>query len=305
MAKVILFGQAKFGLRVLEELAAAGHTVVRVSVPPDREGARVDPLKQAALERAIPVVQRRSYKPQEAYDEVAPQQADLCVLAYVTQIIPASILDAPRFASICFHPSLLPAYRGGSAIAWQLIAGETTGGVTVFRPDDRVDAGPIYVQKRISIGPDESAGSFYYGSIFEPAVEAVLEAVELALSGAQGTPQDEALATHQPLCRDEHAGIDWTASAREVHNLVRGCDPSPGAHSLLAGRSIRFFGSHQAGHTAADEPGTVLALSEAGVEVAVGDGSVTFEKIACDGRKSAALEGAQAAGLAFGVRVGR
>ncbi|RMF25770.1 MAG: methionyl-tRNA formyltransferase [Deltaproteobacteria bacterium] len=305
MAKIIVFGQAQFGERVFSGLRERGHDILAVSVPPRPAERPPDPLEQAAREAGIPVVQRRSYKGEEAYAEVAPERADLAVLAYVTQIIPARILDAPRFASVCFHPSLLPAYRGGSAINWQIIRGETRSGVTLFRPDDGIDSGPIYLQREIEIGPDDSAGSFYYGKVFDVGVDATLEAVELILSGrAQATPQDESLATYDPLCRDEHAAIDWNEPTETVHNLIRGCDPSPGAHSRWRGETVRFYGSRRAAAKSVAPPGTVLAVGEEGIEVATADGSVRLAKMKAGGGKCPAAEAAASAGIEVGAVLG-
>jgi methionyl-tRNA formyltransferase len=304
VAKLLVFGQAQFGARVFEGLRAAAHDVLAACLPPDREGRDADPLKQAAEMAGVRVVQRKSYKSAEAGAEVAAEHADLGVLAYVTQIIPRPILDAPRLASVCFHPSLLPAYRGGSAINWQLINGETRGGITVFRPDDGIDAGPIYMTREIDIGPDDSAGSYYYSKVFEPGVAAMLETVESILAGdAVGVAQDESTATHDPLCRDEHAAIDWSRPAKTLHDLVRGCDPSPGARALHGGHTVRVYGSRVVTSDPRGEPGKVVAVSEAGIEIACGDGSLLFAKMAVGGKKLAAAEAAAAAGIGVGARL--
>jgi len=304
MARILLFGQAPFGAKVMEGLIAGGHEILAACVPPDREGKPTDPLKEAAVTAGVPVIQRKSYKTPDAMSEVRPERADLGVLAYVTQIIPRAILDAPRLASICFHPSLLPKYRGGAAINWQLIRGETRGGVTLFRPDDGIDAGPIYLQREIAIDPDDTAGSFYYAKVFEPGVAATLECVELLLAGnTSGVVQDERAATHDPLCRDEHAAIDWSKPFGEVHNLVRGCDPSPGAHVSRSGRIVRFFGSRIASRAPAKEPGIVLAVDDHGIEVATGGGSVAFAKLSIGAGKVAAREAAAQIGITPGTRL--
>jgi methionyl-tRNA formyltransferase len=249
-------------------------------------------------------VARKSFKGADAYEEVRPQEADLGVLAYVTQIIPLAMVDAPRFGSVCFHPSLLPRYRGGSAIPWQLINGETIGGVTLFRPDEGIDSGPIYLRRELEIGPDESAGSYYYGTVFEAGVDATLECVERVLDGTvEVLVQDESQATYDPLCRDEHAAIDWTRTARELHNLIRGCDPSPGAHATYAGVRLRVYGSRRGAATDA-EPGTVLAVGEEGVEIAAGDASVIVAKMAFDAGKKPAAQAAREADLQVGARLG-
>ncbi len=310
MSRIVFFGQAPFGKAVLEGLVERGHDISAVCVPPDRPGAALDPVKEFAVDRGLRVIQRRSYKGEEPAAEVAAEQADLGILAFVTQIIPLAIVDAPRFGSICFHPSLLPAYRGGSAIPWQLIRGEATGGVTLFRPDAGIDTGPIYVQREVEIGTDESAGSFYYKKIFDLGVEATLETAEGVLSGTiEGRVQDEGGATYDPLLRDEHAGIDWARPAAELHDLVRGCDPSPGAHCLLATseatepKSVRLYGSRRAALTTAAEPGTVLSLSETGIEIATGEGSLRFVKLKGAGAKVAATEGAAELGVSVGDRL--
>ncbi len=304
MAKILVFGQAQFGQRVFEGVLAQGHEVTAVCVPPDAAGRPLDPLKAAAVEKGVRVVQRKSYRGAEAEAEVDPGAADLGVLAYVTQIVPGNILEAPRLASICFHPSLLPAYRGGSAINWQIIGGEKVGGVSLFRPDDGIDTGPIYLQKSIEIGPDDSAGSYYYGRVFEAGIAAMLETIELVLSGrAGGRVQDEALATYEPLCRDQHAAVDWGRGVQQVHDQIRGCDPSPGAHCRFADATVRLYGSHVTSRLHRAEPGSVLAISADGVEIAAAGGSVSLAKLGVGGKKLAAFEGAAALGLQVGARL--
>jgi methionyl-tRNA formyltransferase len=302
VAKLVLFGQAQFGARVLDGLLAAGHEITAVCLPPDRDGRPVDPLAEAARAAGLRIVQRKSYKGDDAFAEVNPAVADLAVLAYVTQIIPLAMLDAPRLASLCFHPSLLPAYRGGSAIPWQIINGETLGGITLFRPDDGIDAGPIYLQRQIEIGPNDSAGSYYYRAVFEPGIEATLDTVQLVLDGAvEGIAQDEKVATYDPLCRDEHANIDWARPVQQVHNLIRGCDPSPGAYAMSEGRRVRLYGSRiENSDGASANAGTVVAIGGGGMEIATADGSISVAKLAIGSGKKPAEEAAHEAGIAVG-----
>jgi methionyl-tRNA formyltransferase len=306
MAKILLFGQAQFGQKVFEELVARGHQVTAVCPPPDVEGRPLDPLKAAALEKGVRVIQRKGYRSPEAAAEVDAAAADLGVLAYVTQIVPSAILDAPRCGSICFHPSLLPAYRGGSAINWQLIEGVRTGGVTLFRPDDGIDEGPVYLQKEIEIGPDDTAGSFYYAKVFDAGVAATVECAELVLAGkARGVAQDETLASYEPLCRDEHACVDWARPVVQVHNLIRGCDPSPGAHARAGNAVVKLYGSRIVSRRDAGSPGTVLRIGDDGIEVAAAGGSVLLAKLGVGGKKMAAAEAAAALELSAGAKLGR
>src|SRR5207249_2336657 len=218
--RILLVGQAAFAEEVLRGLEAAGDTIAAVVCPPDA-GPKPDPVKAAALARGIPVHQFRSLKAPEARHAFAEARADLGVLAYVTQIVPEPLLAIPRRTSICFHPSILPRYRGGSAINWQLIRGETETGVTVFWPDAGIDTGPILLQQSAAIGPDDTTGTLYFKTLFPLGVRAVLDAVELIRDDrAPRIAQDESRATYDPLCRDEHAAIDWTRPSTDVHNLI-------------------------------------------------------------------------------------
>lgn len=306
MGKIVVFGQAPFGAKVFEGLLAAGHQVTAVCAPKAREGAGADPLVAAAQAAGVRTLTRASYKGEEAAAEVAAAEADLGLLAYVTQIIPRELLDAPRLGSICFHPSLLPKYRGGSAIPWQLIRGESTGGVTLFRPDEGVDTGPIYLQREVEIGPDESAGSFYYAKIFDLGVQATLESVELLLSGkAEGLVQDEDAASHDPLCRHEHGLIDWNRPSAELHNLVRGCDPAPGAHCRAGSTVLRVYGSRRAASSTTEKPGTVLSIGSEGMEVACADGTLRFAKLNAGAGKGPAAEVAPVVEIKVGDRLHR
>jgi methionyl-tRNA formyltransferase len=305
MARILLFGQAQFGQKVFEEFVARGHEVTAACPPPDVAGRPDDPLKAAAQARGVRVVQRKSWRGADAAAEVDAASADLGVLAYVTQIIPSAVLDAPRCGSICFHPSLLPAYRGGSAINWQIIEGLATGGVTLFRPDDGIDEGPVLLQKELAIGPDDTAGSFYYGKVFDAGVAATVECAELVLSGrAVPRPQDEALATYEPLCRDEHAAVEWARPVAQVHDLVRGCDPSPGAHARFGDHVVRLYGSRIASRRDRSAPGTVIAFHETGVEIAAAGGSILVAKLGVGGKKLGAAEAAASLGLEAGARLG-
>src|SRR5207244_11886306 len=171
-----------FAADVLRRLEVAGDAIAGVVCPPDT-GGKPDPLKQAAETRGVPVHQFRSLKTPEARRAFEAARADLAALVYATQIVPETLLRIPRLTAICFHPSLLPRYRGGSAIAWQLIRGETRTGVTVFWPDAGIDTGPILLQRDPPIGPDDTAGTLYYRTLYPLGVDTVAAAVALIREG--------------------------------------------------------------------------------------------------------------------------
>ena len=301
--RILLIGQAAFAADVLQGLEKAGDTVAAVVCPPDK-GPKPDPVKAAALVRNIPVHQFSSLKQPEARAAFEAASADLGVLAYVTQIVPESLLAIPRHTSICFHPSLLPRYRGGSAINWQLINGEALSGVTVFWPDAGIDTGPIIVQRTAPIGADDSAGSLYYQTLYPLGVQTTLDAVAMVRAGtAPRVVQDAAQGTYDPLCRDEHARIDWAQSTQRVHDRIRGCDPAPGAHAGWRGGRLRFFDSRRVMPAAGSVPGTVVAIDADGITVATTDGAVRCARLRGDGLKAAAAEIAPALGLTPGARL--
>ena len=303
--RILLVGQAAFAAEVLQRLEAAGETIAGVVCPPDAPG-KPDPLKQAAEARGVPVQQFRSLKTPEARRAFEEARADLAALVYVTQIVPEPLLRLPRLTSICFHPSLLPRYRGGSAIAWQLIRGETRTGVTVFWPDAGIDTGPILLQREAPVDPDDTAGTLYYRTLYPLGVQAVVDAVALIREGrAPRIPQDESRASYDPLCRDEHAAVDWARPAAEVHNLIRGCDPQPGAHTVWRDARLRLYESRRVPGKAGAAPGTVLAIGGEGITVACGDGAVRCARGRDGGTKAAAAELAHTIGLEPRARLGR
>ena len=301
--KIVLIGQAAFAEKVLDGLRTNGHEVVAVYCPPDAPGGKLDPVKVRAQGLGIPVAQHRSLKADAVRQEFEGFSADLGVLAYVTQIVPQSVFEVPQLGSICFHPSLLPRYRGGSAVNWQLIRGETTTGVSVFWVDPGIDTGPIVLQKSAAIGPDATAGTLYYDTLFPLGVDTVLESVELIAGGkAPRQPQDESAATYDPLCRDEHAAIDWKQSVDEVYNLIRGCDPQPGAYTNFNGEKLRLYDCRKVEVGQAD-PGLVV---DAGGElvIAARGGGIRVKRVRWGSDKVAAKDFVANHDLRPGVRFG-
>jgi methionyl-tRNA formyltransferase len=305
--RIILIGQAAFAEKVLDGLRANGHDAAAVYCPPDAPGGKIDPVKARASVLGIPVRQHKSLKRSEVEQEFKELGADLAVLAYVTQIVPQNVFEVPRLGSICFHPSLLPKYRGGSAINWQIIKGETQTGVSVFWVDPGIDTGPILLQKRAAIGPDDTSGSLYYNTLFPLGVDAVVESVELIAAGtAPRLPQDDAQGTYDPLCRDEHAAIDWSRPLAEVYNLIRGCDPQPGAYTMFKGAKLRLYDTRMI--SGSFEPGVVAEVSAEGIVIGAGTGAsagaIRAARVRFDAGKVPAAEFAAAEDIHPGTEIG-
>jgi methionyl-tRNA formyltransferase len=276
--RIVVVGQAAFGEQTLDRLVK-DHEVVAVYCPPDAPGGKSDPLKARAIAHGIAVHQPKSMKSDEVFRQFAEHRADLAVLAFVTVIVPDRIITLPRVGTICFHPSLLPRYRGGSAINWQIIRGETRGGLTVFWTDAGIDTGPILLQKEIPIGPDDTTGSLYFEKIFPAGLDAIEESVRLiAEERAPRLPQDESNASYDPLCREEHVAIDWRRPARAVYDLVRGGDPQPGAWALHRGDKLRFYDA-RLGPAANVESGSVVSVDDGGATIALLDGTLLVRRM--------------------------
>lgn len=304
--RILIHGQQAFGKAVLERLAAGpDDEVVGVCCQPEKEGRPPDPIKEAALELGLPVHQPRFWKTDEALELMQSFQADLCVMAYVIALVPQRVLDAPRLGTIQYHPSLLPLHRGPSSINWARIQGDARTGLTIFWPDEGLDEGPVLLQKEVEIAQDDTVGSLYFGKLFPLGVDAMAEAVELVRTGAAPRlEQDHSRATYEGWCREADAEVDWSRPAEEVHRLICGTDPQPGAWTTVGGNRLKLYGSRMG--AGAGAPGELLELSEAGMAVAAGQGSVVVQRVrAHDSKvKVAAAEHAAGAGLGPGSRLG-
>lgn len=305
--RIAVFGQAPFGRDVLVRLAEAGHSIVAVHVPP-AAGARPDPLAEEAMRRGMPLFRYKAYRRagraiEERVAEYRALGAELNVLPFTTVFLPPEIADHPKHRSVCFHPSILPAFRGGSALAWQIIEGATESGISVFQPDAGVDTGPLYLQRRgIRIDPTETTASLYFDKLYPLGVDAMVEVVAAIDAGrARLTPQSEQGASFQGLIDDAAARLDLAAPAVALDRRIRGCDPQPGAWARLRGEPIRFFASRlEAGTDAAGSPpGTILAIDSSGLLLAARDGRVRIAKV----RRGDAKRPAHEAGLVVGDRI--
>lgn len=284
--RIVLIGQAAFGAGVLEALQKKGETITAVYTPPDSAGGRPDPLKEAAQTAGIPVHQPAGYKDDRTFEAFSRLDADLCILAFVTDIIPERFLRRPTHGTICYHPSILPRHRGASAINWAVIMGDTRTGLTIFWPDGGIDTGPILLQKEIAITPTDTTGSLYFNHLFPMGVAATVEAVDLIKSGrAPKIPQDEADATYEPPCDDTVAVVDFQQPWQTVFNLIRGCDPQPGAYVMHRGEPLRFYGAQAIPESPKAAAGTIIEIDESGLHIALGDARVVAAKLKYGGLK--------------------
>ncbi len=307
--RIVVHGQQAFGKAVLEALLKRGDDVVAVYVAPEKPGQKADPLKEAAIAAKLPVYQPASYRKPEVWEEFRALKPDLQVMAFVTLFVPEDFLNAPTHGSIQYHPSLLPKYRGPSAINWPIIQGETETGLSIFWPDNGLDTGDVLLQKKTPISFADSLGSVYFDRLFPMGVEAMLESVDLVKAGkAPRIKQDESQATYEGRCGADNARIDWGKPWRQIHNLIRGCNPAPGAWTTLDGNTLQVF---EAKPLPARDPkgiggkmGEIVAVEADGFTVVCADGRIKVLRVKpADGGKVAAGDYAAAAKLAAGTRL--
>lgn len=305
--RIVVNGQQAFGAEVFNTLRQRGEEVVAVYCAPDKSGAGPDPLRAAAEAAGISVRQPASFKTPEVLEEIAALDADLMVMAFVTLFVPEPVLNTPRLGTIQYHPSVLPRHRGPSAINWAIINGETTTGVTVFWPDDGLDTGPILLTREVSIDPHDTLGSLYFDKLFPVGVQAMVDAVD-AFRGESSPPklvQDESAATYESWCRKDQVEVDWDKPVAEVHNLIRGADPRPGAWTTFEKQVVSLFAARPVAGRPDAAPGEVLQVSPDGLVVAARDGALRIGRISIDGgAKVPAGEIAETSGLIAGAVLG-
>jgi methionyl-tRNA formyltransferase len=305
--RIVIVGQQAFGKAVLEAFAARGDEVTAVFAPPASPGARPDPVAAAAEERGIRLYRFPRYSSPEAQSALAEVKADLGVMAYVTLFAPPEFCAIPRHGMIQFHPSLLPRHRGPSSISWAIIRGESETGISIFRPTPGLDEGPIVLQKRVPIDPDDTAASLYFDKVLPQGVAALLEAADLVASGrARGVEQDERGASYEGWVREAESRINWANHVDFVYDLIRGCNPSPGAWTSCRGQKLFLFDSRKItaatfGVVRGKKPGEVTAVGPEGMRILAQGGSIEVSRVRLgEGQKVKAAEIGIAAGTILG-----
>ena len=298
--RIVVHGQDAFGKAVLEKLVERDEDIVAVFCAPDKPGKPEDPLKTYAASQGLAVHQPASWKTPEALALMRSFNADVCLMAYVLLFVPQPVLDAPRFGTFQYHPSLLPAHRGPSSINWPIAMGRTRTGLSIFWPNEGLDEGPILLQKTVAIGPDESLGDVYFKKLFPMGVDAMLESLDLVKAGVI-LKHDQRLAdgSYESWFKKDIAGLDWAKPAAEVYNTIRAANPAPGAWGMIKGVKLDIYDSAKG--TGTGKPGTILSVDAQGISIAAGSGSILAKRVrAPGGQKIAAAEWAVSAGIKAG-----
>ena len=304
--RISIIGQSAFGKSVLEALAKNNvDEIVGVFAPPTREGRPDDPISESAHALNVPVFEFKRLRDKEAITQFKTVQPELCIMAFVTDIVPMEMINYPILGTIQYHPSLLPLHRGPSSINWPIINGESTTGLTIFWPDNGLDTGPVLMQKTVEITTKETLGDLYFKKLFPLGVEAIIESVELVRSGkAPKIVQDESMATYEGWCKADDVQVKWEENTSTVFNMIRGADPQPGANTTFNGTKLSLYDAAASSDNTAI-PGTVISIGEFEIQISTGDGAVNIGRVRESGSgKVTSSEWAESVGLAVGDLLG-
>lgn len=312
--RVVFFGTPEFAVPSLRALLADDITVVGVVTQPDRPQGRglavlPPPVKVAAREADLPVIQPASVRAADALAAIAAWEPDCLVVVAYGQILPKGLLAMPRLGAYNLHASLLPKYRGAAPINWAIMRGERETGVTVQHMVSKLDAGDIVRQVAVPIGERETAGELH-DRLAEVGARLLVETLRAVFAGkATRVPQDETQATYAPLLTRDHGRIDWARPAVEIDRLIRGLNPWPVAFTSAGGRALKIWraeplpGAGEAAVGAA--PGQIVAAGEDGLDVVTGDGILRLLEVQGEGgRRMAAGEYLRGHRLQAGSRLG-
>jgi methionyl-tRNA formyltransferase len=292
--EVIFLGTPDFAVPTLERMLAAGHHVRLVVTQPDRPKGRKQeltpsPVKACALRHGIEVYQPERIRRPEALEKLAALKPEAMVVVGYGQIIPQSIIDLARLGIINVHASLLPELRGAAPIQWSIVRGFQKTGVTTMRIDAGLDTGDTLLRWETPIGPDETAPELS-ARLAEAGADLLVETLAgLYKAQVRAEQQDSALATYAPIIRKEDGRIDWASSAQQIHNLIRGFQPWPGAHTSFRGQSMHLWRSRLVPERW-DLPAGALVY-ERGVFAVGGDGAaLELLEVQLEGRKRMSAE---------------
>jgi methionyl-tRNA formyltransferase len=312
--KILFFGTPEFAVPSLDAVLALGEVVgvVTRADKPRGRGLHVEPppVARAANEYALEVLQPASLRDPAVVARLRALEPDIGVLVAYGRLVPPDVLAVPPRGIVNVHPSLLPRYRGAAPIARAIAAGETETGVTILYLSEELDAGDVILQKRVPIAPDDTTGTLT-ARLAEEGAGLLTEALRLIEAGrAPRHPQDPSRATPAPRLRREEGEVDWRRPAAAIVNLVRACDPWPGAFTYAQDQELKIWRARApGGGPAPGTAGTVAQVPDADgapLVVAAADGPVhVFEVQPAGGRRMSAAAYARGRRLEAGLVLGR
>ena len=291
--KIIFMGTPDFAVSALDALCRSGQEVILAVTQPDRQKGRgrkviQTPVKVCAEKWGVPVFQPVRIREAEAIEQIRSLSPDLIVVAAFGQILPQELLDIPRLGCVNIHASLLPRLRGAAPIQWSVINGDSESGITLMQMNAGLDTGDILFQESVPIGPQET-GESLYEKLAELGGEMIVKYLPAIEAGeVKPVKQDDSLSSYAPMLRKEMGEIDWTMSAAQIEQRMRGMLPWPGAYTTLEGHTLKIWSARvlPADSKYADAvPGTVLFTDKKTICVAAGQGALALLEVQAEGKK--------------------
>jgi len=287
--KIVFMGTPDFAVPSLEMLVKDGYEVVAAVTQPDKPKGRgnklaAPPVKEFALKKGIQVLQPEKIKTPEFIAQIRELQPDLLITAAYGKILSKELLEVPAQGCINVHGSLLPAYRGAAPINWAVINGESKTGITTMFTDVGLDTGDMLLKKELDIGQDMTVGELH-DKMAVLGAEVLRDTLsELKKGTLKRSPQDDSVSTYAPMMNKELGLIDWNKKAGEIHNLVRGTDPWPGAYTFMEGNRMRVWKTSLRKESAdsSQENGRILKVDDEGILVKCQDENLLLLEVQFD-----------------------
>ena len=304
--RLAIIGQQDFGKAALEAFLKRGDDVAAVFCAPEK--GRPDPLRLAAEAAGVKVHQFPKLTDPEALAALKDANVEIGVMAYVTQFVPQDFCNIPKHGTIQFHPSVLPLHRGASSMSWSIICGRKETGFSIFRPTDGLDEGPVLLLRSVPIEPEDTLGSLYFGKIFPMGVAGLVEVADRVIKGkAPAIAQYEPNAGYEGIIREAESRINWANHVDITFNLIRGCNPAPGAWTVHDGKKVFIFESTKRiartfSEVKGKKIGEIVAQNGTSLLIQGQGGCIEAHRVRVDGgRKVAANESGLAVGMILGA----
>ena len=288
--RVVFMGTPDIAATCLKRVLEDGFQVVGVYTQPDRPKNRgmkltFSPVKEVAIAHGLPVYQPENFRDAETVEQLRQLQPDVVAVVAYGRILPQSVLDIPQKGCVNIHASLLPAYRGSAPYQWAVLNGEKETGVTAQHMVLKMDAGDIIDTEKTAIGENETAGELLDRLAVLGADLLSRTLTRFAQGAVEAVAQEEALVSFAPMLDKSMCPIDWTKTAQQVHDHIRGLHPWPVATAELGGKWFKIHSSVMVPGKAGAAPGTILGLTKTGLQVACGDGAVEIRSLQAEGGK--------------------
>ena len=293
--RILFMGTPDIAVGCLQKIIDEKHDIIGIVTQPDKPVGRgkkmgMPPVKELALKYDLPVYQPIKARDEEFVNILKDLNPDLIVVVAFGQILPKSILDIPKFGCVNVHVSLLPKYRGAAPINWVIINGEDKTGVTTMYMDEGLDTGDMILTSEFELNDEITAGELH-DIMKEEGAKVLKETIDLIEKGeAPRIPQNHDEFTYAPMMNKTLGQIDFSKSAKEIHNLVRGVNPWPSAYTTYKGQTMKIWKTKVLSESSDKAPGTILKVDKEGIRVSTKDNVILISEIQMPGKKRVLVE---------------